>query len=90
MALECGGLLEIPGNRKGRLWRCYLSLVSQMSEFWPRLPACDVYRSYERNVLKLLQRASAGTTCYLQHLLQAGGGLLSGGKEEGVLPRFAG
>ena len=72
MALECGWLLEIPGNCEGQLWRCYLFLVSQISEFWPSLPACDMYCLYEKNVLKLLQRTSAGMACYLQHLLQAG------------------
>lgn len=43
MALECGGLLEIPGNCKGWLWRCYLSLyLGKLSEFWLSLPACDM------------------------------------------------
>lgn len=90
MALECGELLEIPGNCKGRLWKCYLCLVSQISECWPSFPACDVYCSYERNFLKLLQRTSTGTTCHLQHLLQAGEDRSSGVEEEGVLRWFAG
>lgn len=65
-------------------------LVSQMSEFWPCFPACDMYCSYERNALKLLQRASAGMTYHLQHLLQAGEDGSSGDKEEGVLCWLAG
>lgn len=64
-------------------------LVSQISEFWPCFPACNMYCSYERNALKLLQRASAGTTCHLQHLFQAREDGSSGDEEEGVLHWFA-
>lgn len=33
MALECGGLLELPGNCWGWLWRCYLSLYLLASKW---------------------------------------------------------
>lgn len=47
-------------------------LVSQISEFCPCFPACDMHCSDEENVLKLLQGTSAGMISHLQHLPQAG------------------
>lgn len=80
MALECGDSWKLQRTVMEML--SVSLLVSQISEFWPCFPDCDMYCLYERNALKLLQRASAGTTCHFQYLPLAGEDGSSGDREE--------